>query len=545
MRSGVLGLAILVFALTGCGERPVTEMVPLRPELAGFQRQITTKSDKAQRYFDQGFTLYFGFNHDAAIASFAQAAAYDPKCAMAYWGQAISLGPNINNPAMDDSASKRAWDAVQKAVSLSAAAAPIEKDLIAALATRYTWPAPSDRKELDRAYADAMRQVWQKHPEDPDVGALAAEALMDLRPWDLWTPAGVAQPETPEIITMLERVLARVPDHPGATHFYIHTMEASPTPDKALPAANALRARIPGAGHLVHMPAHIDIRLGHYNDAVIANQKAIVADGTWATEQGGFYTLYRAHNYHFLTYAAMFDGRREVALQGARDMLTQIPLEMVRQYIDFLDGFLAVPTHVHVRFGMWNELLAAPAPPADLLVTTAFWHYGRTVAAAALGRVDEAAAAFAAFQEAYAAVPESRLVGNNVARTVLEVGLPMAEGELEYRRGNHERAFELLRLAVQRDVALNYDEPWGWMMPVSHSLGALLLEQGRVDEAELVYREDLRLHPDNGWALHGLAECLRRSGRAAEATDVDARFRGVWSRSDIAIQGSCFCRTKT
>ncbi|HET9011394.1 MAG TPA: tetratricopeptide repeat protein [Gemmatimonadaceae bacterium] len=534
-----------MFGIMACGEKPVVETVPLRPELAGFRRQITTKSAPAQKYFDQGFTLYYGFNHDAAIASFAQAAAFDPNCAMAYWGQAASWGPNINNPAMDDSASKRAWDALQKAASFSASAAPVERDLIAALATRYAWPAPADRTGLDRAYADAMRQVWQKYPEDPDVGALCAEAIMDTRPWDLWSPTGEPRPETPEVIATLDKVIALVPDHPGASHFYIHTMEASPTPEKALPAANVLRDRIPGAGHLVHMPAHIDIRLGHYDDALVANQKGIAADATWAAQQGGFYTMYRAHNHHFLAYAAMFEGRREVALQAASAMLEQVPLAIVRQYIDVLDGFWAAPTHVQVRFGMWNELLAAPAPPADLLVATAFWHYGRTVAAAALGRVDEAATELAAFQQAYAAVPGSRFIGNNAARTVLEIGLPVAEGELEYRRGNFDHAFELLRLAVQRDDALRYDEPWGWTMPVRHSLGALLLEQGRVDEAERVYREDLRLHPDNGWALHGLAECLRRSGRAAEAADVETRFRGAWTRSDIAIQGSCFCRTKS
>jgi tetratricopeptide (TPR) repeat protein len=291
------------------------------------------------------------------------------------------------------------------------------------------------------------------------------------------------------------------------------------------------------------MPSHIDIRLGRYADAMRANQRAIEADRAWIT-QGGFYTMYRAHNFHFLAYAAMFDGQRQIAMRAAREMSEQIPLDVVRAYADLLDGFLAVPTHVMVRFGMWSELLAEPQPPADLVVTVAFWHYGRTVALAALGRVPEAEKEFAALKKACDAVPESRLIGNNTARTVLAVGLPMAEGELAYRRGDYERAFELLREAVRRDVALRYDEPWGWMMPVRHSLGALLVEQGRLEEAEAVYREDLDLHPGNGWALHGLSECLRRTGRAGAAAEVDGRFQSAWARADVTIEGSCFCRTR-
>ncbi len=386
-----------------------------------------------------------------------------------------------------------------------------------------------------------MQDVWDAFPEDADVGALCADAVMNLCPWDLWSMDGEPRPETLEIMAILEAVLAMNPTHPMANHLYIHTMEASPMPEKALPSANVLRDRVPGAGHLVHMPGHIDIRLGHYQDAMTANQKAIEVDRSWAA-QGGFYTLYRAHNFHFLAYAAMFDGQREMAVAAAREMIEQIPLEVVRAYPDFLDGFMAVPTHVLVRFGMWNELLSEPAPPEDLVVTVAFWHYGRTVAYAALGRVEEGTREFDAFQKAVAAVPESRLIGNNTALTVLDVGLPMAEGELEYRRGNVERAFALLRTAVARDVALKYDEPWGWMMPVSHSLGALLAEQGRYAEAGDVYRADLAIHPDNGWALYGLAECLRMTGKADEAAQVDSRFKTAWSRSDITIKASCYCR---
>jgi tetratricopeptide (TPR) repeat protein len=291
------------------------------------------------------------------------------------------------------------------------------------------------------------------------------------------------------------------------------------------------------------MPSHIDIRLGHYDEAILANQKGVSVDSTWAS-QGGFYTLYRAHNFHFLAYAAMFEGRRELAVKAARDMVQQIPLEVVREYIDFLDGFMAVPFHVLVRFGMWDDMIREPKPPTDLVVTLAFWHYGRTVAYAALGRVKEASAEFDSLKRTYDFTPESRLIGNNATRTVLQIGLALAEGELAYRRGNYKRAFTLLREAVKRDDALRYDEPWGWMMPARHSLGALLLERGQIAEAEAVYREDLRLHPQNGWALKGLAECLHRSGRHQEAAQTDSLFAKSWARADTEIKASCYCRVE-
>lgn len=536
-----LSTVLVLVTLASCGQRQ-PPLIPLYDNLSHYNRTVTTGSEEAQKYFDQGFTLYYGFNHEAAILSFQQAVALDSTCAMAWWGQAISAGPNINNPAMDSSAAVAAWEALQKARQYAANASPVEQDLIFALAARYTWPPPEDRKPLDVAYADAMRRVWQNYPDDADVGALFADAMMNLRPWDLWTPAGEPQPGTPEIVATIERVLAMQPNHPGACHFYIHTMEASPTPGKALAAADSLRHRVPGAGHLVHMPSHIDIRVGHYDEAVKANQRAIIADTAWI-KRGGFYTFYRAHNYHFLTYAAMFEGRKELAMKGARDMVEQIPLDVVLEFADYLDGFIAVPIHVMVRFGMWEELLNEPKPPADLVATTAFWHYGRTVAYAALDRVKEAGAEFATFKKAAADVPESRLIGNNPVRTILQVGLHMAEGELEYRRKNYTKAFTQLRKAVQLDDSLRYDEPWGWMMPVRHSLGALLLEQGRVKEAEEVYRKDLELHPHNGWALKGLASCLHRSGQHEEASATDEQFKAAWARSDISLKASCFCST--
>ena len=543
MRHYVTGvvLAAILF-LTGCQESYQPKM-PLRADLSGYERPFTTASPLALKYLQQGLVLYYGFHHEAAIASFDEAGMLDSTCAMVWWGRSISAGPHINNPFMDSATAYGAWEDLKHAQRLAAGASEVERDLIGALAARYAWPLPEDRRSLDIAYADAMREVRTKHRDDMDVAALFVDALMNLRPWDLWTPQGEPRPETPEIISVLEEILRKEPNHPAACHFMIHTMEASPFPDRALAAADSLRNRIPGVAHLVHMPSHIDIRLGRYEAAIRANEMAVAVDSTWPI-QPGFYAVYRAHNYHFLAYAAMFDGQKEKAMKAARGLVKSMPLETVRMFPDFLDGFLSVPYHVMVRFGMWNELLKEPEPPPDLYATVAFWRYGRTVALSALGRVREAEKELATLKAAYREVPESRYLGNNPVRTVLEIGLPMAEGEFEYRRKNYGKAFRFLRTAVQRDDSLKYDEPWGWMMPVRHALGALLLEQGRVKEAEAVYSQDLVLHPANGWALKGLAECYQRADRMDEAQTVEEKLQVAWARSDIDLQSSCFCRTK-
>ncbi len=542
----VLAFAVALLALTGFRSQQEPTGAPAFMNLGHFHRSVTTSSPEAQRWFDQGLTLYWGFSHEAAIAAYKQALALDPDCAAAYWGIALALGPHINNPHLDEAASKAAYAAEQVALAHIDHGSPVEQDLIRALATRYADPPPADRAPLDKAFADAMRRVWRDHPDDPDVGTLAAESLMDLRPWDLWSPEGEPRPETPEVMADLERVMAIAPDHPGANHFYVHTMEASPDPGKALTAANRLRDLVPDCSHLVHMPAHIDIRLGRYADAIAANQKAIAADKLYVSRFGrnNFYALYRAHNFHFLAWAAMFAGQRKLAMDAAQGVLQEIPLDLARQMPDFLDAFMAAPYCVLVRFGLWQDMLNEKEPPAGLPVTAAYWRFGRTVALAALGRVDEAAKEREAFEAACARVPESAMFGNNSARTVLDIGRPFAEGELEYRRGNVDKAFALLAESVRRDDALRYDEPWGWMEPVRHALGALQLEQGRLADAEATYQADLKQHPDNGWALQGLEECQRRTGRMAEAAATEARFKQAWSGADVAIKASCYCRTK-
>jgi len=549
--------ALLLPLLAGCAGRPpidsgAGDAAPLFEGLGSYRREIRTSSDEARRHFDQGWILYQGFNHAEARRSFRRAAELDPSCAMAWWGLALAHGPHINNMAMDEDSSRAAHEAVAKAASLLPAAGEeggdgVEAALVGALARRYAWPPPEERRKLDEAWADALGAVHERFRGDVDVAVLYAESLMDLRPWDLWSPEGEPRPETPRIVAVLEGALAARPDHPLANHLYIHALEASPEPGKALAAADRLRDLVPGSAHLVHMPSHIDIRLGRYAEAVEANERAIAADRRYLERANprGLYSMYRAHNYHFLVYAAMFRGQSELALRRAREIGEVLPREEVLAMPAVLEAFLATPYHVLVRFGRWEEILALPPPPADYPMTTAIWRYARGLSLSTLGRIDEATAEAAAFERAAAAVPESSFVGNNPSRVVLDVGRAMLAGELEYRRGGHDRAFELLREAVRRDEALRYDEPWGWMQPAAHALGALLLEQGRTEEAERVYRADLERHPGNGWSLHGLAECLRRRGASEEAAGVEARLAKSWEAADVPLRASCLCRTKT
>jgi tetratricopeptide (TPR) repeat protein len=465
---------------------------------------------------------------------------------MCYWGKAYALGPNYNNVEMTEEASQAAYEAVQTAVAKMSNGTEAEQALIEALQTRYAWPAPKDRSELEKAYAEAMRQVWAAHPDDGDVAALTAEAVMMLRPWKLWTPEGEPAPETPEIRRILEAGLERAPNHPALCHLYIHTMEAGPEVAEAVPAAETLETLTPGLGHLIHMPSHIYTWTGRYDDVIRVNQRAVEVDRAFVEYAGrdNFYTLYRLHNFHFVAYGAMFAGRREIALEAARELVTEIPPSLMAEFPDFLDVFVGTPYHVMVRFGLWDEILAEPEPEGELHAARAIWRYARGIALATLGRVEEALGEQEAFLQAKAAVPESRLLFNNPVREILEVATRVLAGEVEYRRGNYDLAFEHLREAVALDERLNYDEPWGWMEPARHALGALLTEQRRFEEAIEVYEANLARYPENGWALHGLHECLLRLGRKDEAAAAQARFDAAWADSDTVIPGSCFCRTK-
>ncbi|MHC5031711.1 MAG: hypothetical protein ACYTGU_12705, partial [Planctomycetota bacterium] len=464
MRRLVLLSAI---CLASCGASEGRESNPVHYDIGNVHRQVTTDSAEAQLWFDRGLGLAFGFNHGEAVLCFEKAAAADPGCAMAYWGQAYALGPNYNDPAPNEEASRAAHEALQRALAVSDNEAPEEKALIAALGTRYAWPAPEDRTQLDRAYAEAMRKLRAAHQDDPDICALTAEALLQLRPWALWSPEGKPAPETPEIRRVLEAGLARWPKHPALCHLYIHAMEAGPEVAKAIAAAQSLESLKHGLGHLVHMPSHIYVWTGRYDDVIRTNVNAVRIDDAFVQHRGrnNFYTAYRVHNYHFVAYGAMWEGRRELALRYARAIPKEIPPELLAAAPDVFDIFVATPYHVMVRFGMWEELLREPEPARELLATRPVWHYARGIAFASLGRVDEAESEQRRFRSAKAAVPETRLLFQNPVAKILAVAESFLAGEIEYRKENYDRAFPLLREAVRLDEQLNYDEPWGWMEP--------------------------------------------------------------------------------
>ncbi|QOJ01847.1 MAG: hypothetical protein HRU70_03205 [Phycisphaeraceae bacterium] len=508
------------------------------------RRPVTTVSRDAQRYFDQGLTWAYAFNHDEAIRSFTEAARLDPSCAMAWWGIALAHGPHINNPAMSPEASAAAWDAIQRAMALRGHASPVERALIEALATRYAEPAPDDRAPLDRAYADAMRAVWHAHRADGDVGTLFAEAMMDLRPWDLWTQAGDPNEGTPEIVATLEAVLALDPDNPGANHLYIHAMEASRSPERALHAADRLRTLVPASGHLVHMPSHIDARLGQWTKASEANEAAIRADADYRrlVPRQGFYRVYMAHNHHFLAWASMMEGRRQAALDAAREMVRSIPDESLDAAAPMFDPVMAIVYDVQKRFGMWDELLAEPGPDPRLPITGAMWRFSRGLAHAAAGDPAKARHEQRLFREAVERIPGDAFMYNNTPAAVMGIAQAMLEGEIAYAEGDPERAIQHLTHAVALEDQLRYMEPAEWIQPVRHALASVLIAQRRLADAEAVLREDLRRNPGNGWSLIGLVKCLEADpARASEAADARARLDRAWARADIRPSMPCLC----
>ncbi len=538
----VLGL------LVGCGvaDAPApASPVPLFEGLGSHHRAVSTESPEAQRYFDQGLAFLYGFNHDEAIRAFARAAEIDPTCAMAHWGVAYANGPHINNAVLPPDRAEAAWNALERARERAGRATPAERALIEALGARYGWPPPEDRAALDTAYAAAMRGVAAAHPEDADIGALYAEALMDVHPWDLWRHDGTPQPWTPEIVDLLERVIAGAPDHPLALHLYIHAVEASPDPGKSDAAADRLRDLMPGLGHMVHMPSHVDVRRGRWEEALVANTRAIEADRRYreANPEQGFYRLYMAHNHHMRTFAAMMVGRSEMALSTIREMVAQMPEDWLRENASWADGWVAMPLEVLMRFGRWQAILDEPEPPDFLPLTGALRRYARGVAFAATGKVEEARLEQRAFAEARTRVAAGATFGNNASADILAVADALLAGEILYRAGDTEAGFESLREAVRLEDALRYDEPPDWIQPVRHALGAALLQSGRHEEAEAVFREDLARLPGNGWSLFGLGRALRLQGRDAEATAVEARFAEAWRNADVAIASPCFCQS--
>lgn len=546
-------------------------------DLGTYTRPVTTSSPQAQLWFDRGLVWAYGFNHEEAVACFDRAIEADPECAMAYWGVAYAMGPNYNKPweFFDDveleTAVQRTHSAALRARELSASASPVEQALIGALVHRYPAAEPTGPAgDADTCsvwnvgFADAMRTVYREYPDDLEVAALFADSMMNLTPWALWDlTTGEPAPgsHAVEIREVLDAAFQRPGgrDHPGLLHLYIHLVEMSAAPESGLLVANRLRELVPDAGHLQHMPTHLDVLCGDYQQVITSNLRAIDADDRFLAYAGpmNFYTLYRCHNLHFAIYGAMFLGQSEVALSTVARLEATIPDDLVRVEVppmaDWIESFLSIRVHVYIRFGMWPELIAMSLPDDRELycTTTAMIHYGRGVAYAATGRVDEAQAERELFAAAVSRVPTSRTLFNNTCVDILAVASAMLDGELEYRRGNIDDAFAHMRRSITLDDTLPYDEPWGWMQPTRHAYGALLLEQGRVEEAEAVYRADLGYddtlaravqHPRNVWALHGYHECLTRLGKSGEAAIIGRELALAAALADVPIVASCLCR---
>lgn len=511
----------------------------------GKHSRLVTKHSEAQTYFDQGLAFLFAFNHDEAIRSFEHAATLDPDCPMIYWGIAIANGSHINKPEQDISREKAAVVALEKARKLSRSASPADQALIAALAKRYSNPPPKEREKLNKAYSAAMKKAWEKFPGDADIGALYAESMMNLRPWDLWTQDGKPHPGTLTIVETLEAVLKANPNHPLGLHLYIHAVEASDNPARAAKPADRLRDLQPGLGHMVHMPAHIDLRLGQWQKAVIANEKAILADAAYRKKspKQGFYHLYMAHNHHMLAFAAMMQGQSKKALRAVRDMVGGVPKEWVavKENAAIADGFLAAPLEVMMRFGLWDDILKEPEFPEGFPIARAMRHHTRGVAHAAKGQTKLARQELAAFRVAVKQTPKDATFGNNNATDLFAVAEPMLEGEILASEGKLAEAIDTLKKAVQKEDALKYDEPPDWFVPVRHALGAFLLKTGKAREAEEVYRTDLKKWPNNGWSLRGLATSLQAQGKKDQAQEVQKRFALSWKHADMKINTSCLC----
>jgi len=538
-----------LFAFAFCASGNATE--PLYEGLGDYSRKITTENAKAQRYFDQGLALLHGFNHRGAIRSFQEAARLDPQCAMAHWGVALAAGPHINYALVPPPMAELAWKELTLAKQYASNASEVERALIAALSKRYAYPQPEDRSPLDQAYADAMREVWKKFPNDVDVGALFAEAMMDLRPWNQWTVEGQPNPGTEEIIATLDAVLKLNPRHPFANHLYIHAVEASPHPERADAAAERLRDLQPGLAHNVHMPSHIDIRRGRWHEAIAQNAKAVEADKRHRKATGnrplGLFHMYAAHNQHMLAYAALMTGQSKLAMRYVREMMKDLPAEFVKENAALVESFGAVPMEVMVRFGKWDDILAEPDNYPDYMPFTRALHHGaRAIAFAAKGDTESARKEQAIFRKLAKQVPKETAVSNNTAESIVALANHMIEGELLIPEGKLDSGLDELRAALALEDALKYDEPPSWMIPLRHSIGANLMAAGRFEEAEQVYRDDLKRLPDNGWSLFGLSEALaaqQKSGAELEATR--GRFKKVWAKADVKITSSCLCRPAT
>jgi tetratricopeptide (TPR) repeat protein len=518
---------------------------PLFEGMGDHRFAISSTSPDAQRFFNQGLILAYGFNHAEAERSFREAARLDPACAICWWGVAWVLGPNINAPMAAENV-PRAWTALQNARKLAHEASARERDLIDALAQRYVEDPPEQRGALDEAFARAMRTVSEKYPDDPDIKSIYAEAVMDVHPWNYWTRDGKPRPWTPEILAALEAVLARDENHPQANHLYIHAIEASPTPEKGVPMADRLRTLVPGAGHLVHMPAHIYIRVGRYADAAETNIRAIEVDQAYIAQcraQGLYPLAYHPHNYHFLFAARSLEGRSRDAIEAAQHMKDMVSEDKMReQGWGTLQHYWSTPLYAWVRFGKWDEILSSRPPAADLLYPRGVWHYARAMAFRARGQLAEADAELGALKKIAAdpGLEKITLWNINPSSTLMAIAAQVVEGEIAARRKQYKQAIAALEEAVRLEDSLTYDEPPSWQLPTRLNLGAVQLEAGMPAAAEKTYREELAKFPDNGWSLIGLAAALDAQGKKDRAEEVRARLAQAWRTADIQLTGSRF-----
>ena len=504
--------------------------------LGNYHHPVSTKNSEAQKYFDQGFNLIYAFNHEEAIRSFRKAIELDPNMLMAYWGIAYALGPNINQE-VDPEREKQAYDAVQKAITLSSTAPENERAYVEALAKRYSNDPKADLKKLAVEFKDAMKVLMERYPDDLDLAVLYADSLMNLRPWKLWKPDGKPEEGTEEIVSVLESVLKRAPMHPGANHLYIHAVEASLQPERALPSAQRLETLVPAAGHLVHMPAHIYIRTGNFAEAAEQNEAAISADQNYFKESGvqqGFYpTMYYNHNIHFLSFARSMQGRFNDAKKAA-DQVVANALTHVKE-MPMLDGLTPTSMLVLLRFRKWNDVLNVPKPGVGMPITMALWHYGRALAYARTSRISNADKTQLMFEQALVEVPQDALIGLNPASAVLKVAESLLRAEIALAKKNPD-APALFKKAIEAEDLVTYDEPPDWYYPIRESYGAILLQSGRAVDAEKVFREDLEKNPGNGRSLFGLMESLKAQNKQSDARWVQQQFEEAWKHADTTLR---------
>jgi tetratricopeptide (TPR) repeat protein len=512
--------------------------------MGDFHRRIETSSTGAQAYFDQGMRFLWAFNHDEAARSFARAAELDPKCAMCFWGVALTLGPNYNMPMMAEARARVGWQAARQAQALADGASPVDRALIAALAKRFDGAKPIDPSNygtLLAAYANAMRDVAHQFPDDLDVQVMFAESLMNLNPWKLWNADGSPAPGTPEIVSTLEAVLARAPQHPGANHYYVHAVEASNDPGRAIASAERLATAMPAAGHLVHMPSHIMQRVGRYEESAEANRRATKADAAYyrQTQAIDYYPMYSAHNLQFLAAAAAMEGRRAETVSALHDVRKTMPDDMVAG-MDGIDWVVAFLYEADIRFGLWDAMLAEPAPDPRLKGMVVSYHANRAFALAAKGDIAAAQGEADTAQRMADAVPATQLGGMNAAHPLFAIAILRARARIAVAKGDKAGAVAALTEAVTTEDGLSYNEPADEFFPTRHLLGAALLDAGHAPAAETVYREDLRRNPANGWSLLGLALALKQQGKAQDAADTQKLFEQAWSKADTKIAGSAF-----